>query len=340
MKPINIGIIGCGPWARKYINVLNGIPNINIRGYSRRLNKDADGFEGIKRFASPERLIETRPDGVIIAADPKYHIELIRLAQEYRVPAHVEKPVSCFPVGKASAAISEFLKDYRDSTTPVKVGYIHLWSPYYQIIQKICSNQKIKKIVSSGGNIGPYRNFSSLYDYGSHDISMIASLLAHPDRLMIEYAALCPKVKGEIYIAKLNVVEPVTFHHTEIYVHCGNGFFKKSRSFSVVLDSGKKITYDDVLVEKKLIIEPDAPITVGKSASPLELMVIGFIDAIVAYRKGKFSRSLCLEDMRTALTVTSILDSIARACETCSITIKRKIQPDRQNEKTSAETSF
>jgi len=325
MSPIEIGIIGSGPWAKNYVNALLKIPNVRIMGYARRRNLDCPEFQGIKRFADALDLIEARPSGVIIATDPRYHLDLLDFAQDLRVPALVEKPVSCSPVGQAHKAVSDFMKKHENSITPVKVGYIHLWSPAYRTLHKYCQNEYITKITSAGGSTGPYRNWSALYDYGSHDLAMIVDLLRNPSSIIIEYAACCQKIRGELYIAKLNAQENIN-HNVEIYVFCGNGFYKKSRSFSVSLRSHETLVYDDVMpIGQKLTIPSEndknaiSPNEIIKTEIyneklPLDLMVAGFLDVVKASREGIYPKAICISDMHLAERVTFLLDTIARAC--------------------------
>jgi predicted dehydrogenase len=329
MSPTEIGIIGSGPWAKNYINALLKIPNLRIMGYARRKNLDCPEFQGIKRFADAVDLIEARPSGVIIATDPRYHLDLLDFAQDLRVPALVEKPISCSPAGQAHRAVSDWMKKHENSITPVKVGYIHLWSPAYRALHKYCQKEHITKITSAGGNAGPYRNWSSLYDYGSHDLAMVVDLVQNPNSLIIDYAARCPKMRGELFIAKLNAEENIN-RHTEVYIFCGNGFFKKSRSFSVSLDCYKTLVYDDLMPagqkltmmcgNDKNAISPDEILrgqiikTENEEMLPLDLMVSGFVDVVKAHGEGRYPRSICLSDMHLAEKVTLLLDSIARAC--------------------------
>jgi predicted dehydrogenase len=323
MKPIEIGIIGSGPWAKNYVNALLRIPNVKVMGYCRRKNLDCPEFQGIKRFADAVDLIEARPSGVIIATDPRYHLDLLDFAQDLRVPALVEKPISCSPVGQAHRAVSDWIKKHENSITPVKVGYVHLWSPAYKTLREYCQGEYITKITSAGGNTGPYRNWSALYDYGSHDLAMILDLVQNPSSLMIEYAACCQKIRGELYIAKLNAQENIN-QNVEIYVFCGNGFFKKSRSFSVSLRSHETLLYDDTMPigQKLTMVNGDDKVLRGQIIKtetcgeklPLDFMVAEFLDVIKASREGRYPQAICISDMHLAEKVTLLLDSIAKAC--------------------------
>jgi predicted dehydrogenase len=315
---IEIGIIGSGPWAKNYLNALLKIPNVRIMGYARRKNLDCPEFHGIKRFANGVDLIKARPSGVVIATDPRHHLDLLDFAQDLRIPALVEKPVSCSPVGQAHKAVSDFMRKHETSIIPVKVGYIHLWSPAYKALRKYCQNEHIVKIISAGGNAGPYRSWSTLYDYGSHDLAMIVDLVQSPNSLRIEYATSCQKIRGELYITKLNAQEN-TNHNVEIYVFCGNGFLGKSRSFFVSLDSHKTIVYDDLMpIGQKLAVicgnDKNTISTESEEMLPLDLMVNGFIDVVKAHEERKYPHSICLSDMHLAEKITLLLDAISRIC--------------------------
>lgn len=309
MTPLYLGIIGSGPWAQKYVETIRMIlcDRIKIMGYCRRLNEDAPGFEGILRWSTPEKLLEQRPDGVIIATDPRRHLDLASLAQEYRIPSLVEKPVSCTPLGNASKAISSFLEKHRDTNVPVKVGYIQLHTPGYEGLKNLCQERRIVKITSTGGNFGPFRTFSSLYDYGSHDVSLIANLIKDTHTFNIEYSIYSPKAIGEIFITKLEVVRPSG--KVEIHVYCGNGFARKSRSLSISLDDGERITYDDTI--KTLFSENTGKKYPISQKSPLEISISDFREKILLFKEGFLARSTALADLRFARRVTNVLDDVA-----------------------------
>ena len=60
--------------------------------------------------------------------------------------------------------------------TPILVNNIHLFSKQYQSIKELVNRDEITWMFSQGSNFGPIRNYSSLWDYAPHDLSMILDL--------------------------------------------------------------------------------------------------------------------------------------------------------------------
>lgn len=54
------------------------------------------------------------------------------------------------------------IKNY---TTPIFVNNLHLFSPAFEKLLEMIKDEKIIAINSIAGNYGPFRNYSSLFDY-------------------------------------------------------------------------------------------------------------------------------------------------------------------------------
>lgn len=211
---MNILLIGNGKWAQNYISTLSLFPNINLSIANRNNWKE---------------LINNNPNGVIVCTPPDSHIEIAEYSLLKQIPTMIEKPLSL------SLHQAERLQQYK---SVILVNHIHLFSTAYQNLKKLINPNKIDRIVSLGFNKGPIRSYSSLWDYGCHDLSMILDLSNQiPNDIKIEKIIT---ETGELFNIKLQFK---TFE-TESLV--GNGGLKPIRKFKIISD-GLILIYDDNL---------------------------------------------------------------------------------------------
>lgn len=147
-------LIGAGKWGQKYISTISSIPNITL---------------DIANRSNWKIKINEYPDGVLICTPPQSHVEIADYAMSRQIPVMVEKPLSL------SSDEAAQLKIY---DVPILVNHIHLFSEGYQNIKKYVAGKKIKSVYSFGTGLGPPRSdYSVLWDYAPHDLSLILDLL-------------------------------------------------------------------------------------------------------------------------------------------------------------------
>ena len=157
MSP-NLLLVGSGAWGQKYISTLNNFLDIKLTIANR------DNWKA---------LINQKPDGVIVCTPPQSHIEIATYALEKVIPTMIEKPLA-FSLQEA-----EMLRQY---TAPILINHIHLFSNRYQYIKQSIASNDIIHIYSIGTGTNLPRDYSALWDYGPHDISMILNLIQqNPD---------------------------------------------------------------------------------------------------------------------------------------------------------------
>jgi predicted dehydrogenase len=106
-------------------------------------------------------------DGVIIATPPQGRQEIIEFFLESGVPVFAEKPLTLDAretmrlIGKARRLGIPLIEDFT---------HLYTW-PYIAISEQLAAQDHIN-IESIGGNSGPVRDYSPVYDYGPHDLSM------------------------------------------------------------------------------------------------------------------------------------------------------------------------
>jgi predicted dehydrogenase len=239
---INVGLIGAGRWGVNFIKSIK-----NNKSYS--LCAVASKNPTTKNLVDSScRIFESYIDllnfhnlqAVIIATPPKNHFAYIKLALINRIPVLVEKPLTCCL--KEASEVIELSKKYE---TLVMVDHIHTYSHAYQLLKKnLCNLGKIYAIESYAGNFGPYRSdVNVLWDWSSHDISMLLDLLnaKYSDVNIISYFKKDNSI-GESLDIKLNI------KGVAVNLLISN-FIEKTRVFRVYCEGGI-IEYDDLHEDK------------------------------------------------------------------------------------------
>lgn len=232
---VDLVLVGAGKWGRRYIETLKGFSDVNLKIANR------DNWR---------QLIDTKPQGVIVCTPPHSHVEIAIHSLSQNIPTMIEKPLSL------SSHVAGILKQFK---TPILVNHIHLFSDVYQFIKKTVDDKWIKQINSINYNNGPQRDYSSLWDYGCHDLAMILDLLGKLPRSV----SIVPHTteNGELY--NINLDFPGG-HATHSIV--GNGGNERQQTFTVEFD-GVQMTYD---ISKKSL----------SNTAPLTNALCVFLDAI------------------------------------------------------------
>ncbi len=217
----NILLVGNGSWAQKYIQTLSKkditLKIANRDNWKLLLDRNIKACPG------------DRTHGVIVCTPPESHVEIASHALGLDIPTLIEKPVSL----SYNSAVT--LKQF---TAPLLVNHIHLFSnAYQQIKQKI---QNVKLIVSRGYNCGPKRTYSSLLDYGPHDISMILDITNMMPRSV---NTKCKVTEiGQLFTIEMSFGKDNQTFNT---VSCvGNGAVEKRRDLSIICGS-EVLTYKE-----------------------------------------------------------------------------------------------
>ena len=286
MKILVIG--GLGTWGRNHVRTLSCFKNIKVETATRQNWKE---------------LISRKPSGVIICTGPEQHVEIALEAVRHAVPVLIEKPVSLNLV--AARQLNDAVT--KANFSPVLVNNIHLFSPAYEkLVELVRLSGPVTRIFSMGSNWGPFRDYSSLYDYGPHDISMCLYLLNETPRI---YATSVRNIKLPHpfwHGAKVITDERpqlfgfgLGFKDCKARVQVGNGSIKKFRYFEVRTQDDT-IIYDDTAAEK-LTLNGRAVMIVN--TNPLESVLDRFIMSINGYRDDRFGMELNLKVMETLQTI-------------------------------------
>lgn len=207
---LNIGLIGTGKWGKNYIKTAQQFP-INLIILDRKL---------FNKTVSSKKL-----NGLIIATPPDSHIQLAEQALSFGIPCIIEKPLAF------SLEEIDKIKQYNDL---IIVNYTHLFSNSFQYIKSAAKS--INYIYSEGGNNGPSREYSALWDWAPHDLAMGLDLLGkYPNK--VEYN----ETEGGNHHIMLSFS-----NHIKHRIMVGNAFKKKER-YLKVLSGSDVYGYNDLL---------------------------------------------------------------------------------------------
>lgn len=283
-----IGLIGVGAWGKNYVQTLKSFSNAELAvvcsGNPNTKNLVSSTTAIVKSWR--EAIDSFDLDGVIIATPPETHTEILTHAIESGLPAMVEKPLA-LSVDEVSRLQQLLVK----RPLPVLVDYVHLFNSGFIAFQKECRKLgPLRGIRSQGGNQGPFRSsYSALWDYGSHDVSMILSLMQQAP-LHVKTKVFEEK-KTELGFSGHYQFTMIFENGVQAEVSVGNDFIEKSRWIEAQFDGERKQIFDDLIpVQKK---------------PPLQNAVEAFLNALSGHPSEYLGLGLALE-------VTKVLSAVTR----------------------------
>ena len=173
---LRLGLIGAGPWGRNYIRTLAGCSGVRLARVASRNPQTAALVPRDCAVTPNWRTVVAAKDlhGVIVAAPPASHAEMVLAAIETGIPVLVEKPLA---LDIASAERIVALASER--RVLVMVDHVHLFHPGYRALKREAAGGRVLAIRSHAGDLGPYRpDVSVLWDWGPHDVAMCIDLLS------------------------------------------------------------------------------------------------------------------------------------------------------------------
>lgn len=203
---INLLLIGHGTWGSKIYAALQQFGQV---------------FTTVATRENWQQQLESKKyQGAIVATPPESHLEIALRVREFQIPLMLEKPAVL------NLSDLNYLID-KKWNSPVLVNYIHLFSTKFQKLKNKYPPESIHHISSRGTNAGPIRSYSSLWDYGAHDLAMILDLLQEePKNIFCDKSP--PKfLQGELY----NII--LTFLRAKSFTLVGNGDSYRNRWLNI-----------------------------------------------------------------------------------------------------------
>ena len=126
---MRLGLIGLGRIGSFHADTLSQLPAVDtlvVTDAVPDVTKAVAARVGAEAADSPQRLIASGVDAIVIAAATHAHTELIRAGIEAGIPVFCEKPLSA----DLSQAVS-IAKYVNESTVPVQIGYPRRFDPAF-----------------------------------------------------------------------------------------------------------------------------------------------------------------------------------------------------------------
>jgi predicted dehydrogenase len=261
VKPISVGVVGCGYWGPNLIRNFRGLSDCNLNlicdtnparlKHLKSLYSELEGATDFQHMLNGAGL-----DAIVIATSVKHHYPMAKASLLAGKHTFIEKPMA-----SSVAQCEELVEIAKKNGLILMVGHTFLYSP---------SVRKIKQVVDSG-DIGEIRYISArrlnlglfqkdinvAWDLAPHDISIILHILgemplavncqgsAHITRGIEDVTAMCLTFsKNRSAIVQSSWLDP-----------------KKVREMTIV-GSKRMIHYDDVAQQEKIKIfdvRVDAP---------------------------------------------------------------------------------
>jgi predicted dehydrogenase len=278
---VRIALIGAGPWGRNYIKTLAQSPLIEEARLTVLCSSNSDAANWVPNDCSVvskwEDLFENHRssfDAVIIATPPQVHAEMAKLAIERSIPCMIEKPLT-LEVAEAKSLQKELA--LRPHLT-VLVNHIHLFSAGFEALKtRVSDPTLIREIHSEGGGMGPFRNYSSLWDYGPHDLSMILSLMgATPMRVRARQTETSSGLLDEQKDGANFEIQLEFSGGRSASIRVGSLFEKKTRKLTILMGN-QNFILDDLASDKLTLDSKSIPLETG---FPLSRAVQTFVRQI------------------------------------------------------------
>ena len=135
-------------------------------------------------------------DGVIVATPPSVRAAIVEKLLRLGLPVLVEKPLSL----KRDDSV-KLIELARSLGVPLVEDFIHLFSwPYIKLNEQLGSDWRAEHvepvyIEARGGNSGPYRDYSPLFDYSPQDLAMVLQVF---DCMPYSISMELQNVEGEL----------------------------------------------------------------------------------------------------------------------------------------------
>lgn len=294
MTPIRVGIAGLGRWGANYVAAIRRAGGDVVKAFRIQATLRGDPrLSGVEEASDIVSLMEGI-DALVVAGPPGARSGAMRAASARGLPMMVEKPLA---VGLGETSV--LVRVASDSRAPFLVNHQHLFAPAYEALRSevLGRSRTGLRVESSGQGPGPFRPYSSLWDYGPHDASMLFGL-------GLELVDCSATATREVSGGMTFRIEARYGRDRLSLSTTGNGAKTKERLFSVSCGSFCAV-YDD-MSPTKLVVD-GKPLDVGPDL-PLDRSVAAFLEAV---RTGK-------TDWRFGASAPSwvgaFLDSAQRSC--------------------------
>jgi predicted dehydrogenase len=231
----NIGLVGVGRWAEKIVRTISELSNearlVTICQRTPKeiswLPKDCIVYDNIDDMLNKSTLTH-----IITAIDPDGHYDVVKKATKYEIPVWLEKPMAL--------SLAETNRIFALNGS-IFVDYIHLYSECFEFLLKevkntITSKSTIRSVLHSE----PYHTFPMLYNFASHDLSMLFDVF---NKIQITNIHITKGTAISHYC-----IEMVADDGCKIFTSIGNDERSgRLRKFNIDIDNNNRYLYDGMI---------------------------------------------------------------------------------------------
>lgn len=305
-----LALIGVGEWGRKILASLNVINEADIK-YICDQDYDSLAFLDDKyiKVNDWQELLDKNDLGAIVLATPPSERASIAVPfLEKGIPVFIEKPLSL--------SVNESLK-IKDACArggvSAFVGHIHLYNPAYIAFKKTI-NQHLGTpiaIYSEIGGRGPFRlDYSALWDWGPHSVSLILDLIKNKPYSVSAWGCSALNSKTDLYdiiYLKINFLGglscPIRVSRID-----------HIRTNKITVTDGKSIAYfDDTSEDNKVMLLPDFE---SGDTNPIGYEdtkpLITELETFISYAQSKFKNE---SNLQSGLDVVKVLEAAEKSIQ-------------------------
>lgn len=178
---MRVALIGNGKWGKNYIKavedsgigVITTLVSPSKLPLSVSISADPSSKEAIETILTYFNVSRESCDAAIVSTHPPL-TELYTLALlSMGISVMAEKPFT-FNI-EALDQVQAILDNSNDKLVFL-INHQHLFSKATQVIHNKLKGLKIEYFKAEAGGLGPFRKYSPLWDYGPHDLSILAYL--------------------------------------------------------------------------------------------------------------------------------------------------------------------
>ena len=141
---MRIGLLGLGRIGAFHAETLASLPAVEelvISDPVPALAEQVAGRLGAEIAASPEAVLASGVDGMVIAAPTDFHTELIELCVAAGLPTFCEKPVS-----RDAGEAARLARRVTDAGVPVQIGYPRRFDPAFAAVRAAVADGDLGKV--------------------------------------------------------------------------------------------------------------------------------------------------------------------------------------------------
>jgi predicted dehydrogenase len=181
LKPIKIGVVGCGYWGPNLVRNFNLLPDCQLKMMcdtsEERLQHLKTLYPEVQRATNYEFMLNgIGLDGVVIATSVKLHYPMAKASLLAGKHTFIEKPMA-----SSSAECEELIEIAQKKGLVLMTGHTFLYSPVVRKIKEIVDQGDIgdiRYISARRLNLGLFqKDINVAWDLAPHDISIIQHIV-------------------------------------------------------------------------------------------------------------------------------------------------------------------